>query len=122
MTMTQIIQEYPGYYWQYDEEVAQWQMMWEPIHRWYSPPKLHPEVIKYDIHVPLWFQDKIGLLIGHKGHNFIRITAETGCYYIYYLSVQNKIEIWGHRDNIIHAISRLRKLMNKIQNNYEQQF
>lgn len=119
--MTQIIQEYPGYYWQYDEEATQWQMRWEPVHRWYSPPRLHPEVIKYDIHVPLWFQDKIGLVIGRQGHNFIRITSETGCYYIYYLSVENKIEVWGLPKNVGRAVHRIRKLMYKIQNSLPQQ-
>lgn len=116
---TKIIQEFPGYYWQYDEEAAQWQMMWEPVHCWYSPPKLHPEIFCHDLHVPLWFQDKIGLLIGRQGHNFIRITYETGCCYIYYLSVQNKIEIWGGRDNVLQATHRLRKLMSKIQKHYQ---
>lgn len=119
MTLTQIIQEHPGYYWEYDIEIAQWQMRWEPVHRWYSPPLLHPEVIKYDFHVPLWFQDKIGMLIGRQGHNFIKITNQTECYYIYYLSVENKIEIWGLRDNVVQAIRRIKKLMFTIQNNYD---
>lgn len=116
--MTQIIQEHPGYYWEYDVEIAQWQMRWEPVHRWYSPPLLHPEVLKYDLNVPLWFHDKIGLLIGRQGHNFIKITNETDCYYIYYLSVSNKIEIWGMRENVVQAIRRLKNLMFKIQNHY----
>lgn len=118
--MTRIIQEYPGYYWQYDEEAAQWRMYWEPVRGWYSPPKLHPEVIQHTIHVPLWFQENVGLLIGRQGRHFIRITKETGCFYIFYLSVQNKIEIWGGRDNIVHAIHRIRKLMSNIQKNLQQ--
>lgn len=108
---TQIIQDHPGYFWQYDAEMAQWQMYWNPVNNWYSPPHLHRDIVKYEMDVPVWFQDKIGLLIGRQGQNFIKITSETGCYYIYYISVSNKIEVWGHQGNCIHAMKRIHKLM-----------
>lgn len=114
-TPTQIIQEHPGYYWEWDLEAAQWQMEWQPVHRWYSPPCLHPEVVRSDIQVPLWFQDKIGLLIGSQGSNFIRITEQTGCYYIFYRSITGKIEVWGLRNNVMWAVKRIQHLINKIQ-------
>lgn len=115
MATTQIIHEHPGYYWKWENNY--WQMYWEPVHRVYSPPRLNPEIMMHELYVPLWFQDKIGVLIGRQGHNFIRITQETGCYYIYYLAASNKIEIWGHLNNVVHATKRLKKLMSKIQNN-----
>lgn len=115
MMATQIIQEHPGYFWEWDLEAAQWQMKWQPIHRWYSPPRLHPEVIRYDIQVPLWFQDKIGLLIGRQGSNFIRITEQSNCYYIFYRSITGKIEIWGLRENVMKAVRKIYNLWNKIQ-------
>lgn len=111
---THIIQEFPGYYWQWEGE--QWQMKWEPVHGWYSPPRLHPEVRKYHVYVPFDLQDKMGLVIGRQGHNFVRITEETGCYYIFYLSVENKIEVWGPPDPVHQAVRKLRRLFRRFQN------
>lgn len=91
-------------------------MTWEPIRGWYSPPRLNPGIKKYDLHVPQDLHDRIGLLIGRQGHNFIQITEQTGCEYIFYLSIPNKIEIWGSHDSIHHAIRKLRNLFRKIQN------
>lgn len=112
MAITQIIQEHPGYYWQWEGD--QWQLKWEPVHCWYSPPCMHPNVLRYDLHVPLELRDKIGVLIGHKGKNFIRITFQTGCYYIFYLSVDNKIEVWGMKDDVDKAVGKLRALMTRV--------
>ena len=111
-TMTQIIPEHPGYYWYWEKD--QWQIYWEPVNRWYSPPRLHPEIVKYEFQVPLWFQEKIGLLIGRQGCHFIRITRQSGCHYIYYLAQSNKIEIWGYPNNIYTAIKSIKNLMYKI--------
>jgi hypothetical protein len=112
---TQVIQEHPGYYWEWDLEAAQWQMRWHPIHRWYSPPRLHPEIICYEIPVPLWFQEKIGLVIGRQGANFIKITEQTECEYIFYRSMTGKIEIWGQRSNVEKAVRKIKNLFWKIQ-------
>jgi hypothetical protein len=115
-TTTQIIQEHPGYYWAWDEGVQQWQMMWEPVHSWYSPPRLHPEVKKYTVRVPYDLRDKIGLLIGRQGHNFIRITEQTGCYYIFYLSTTHTIEVWGPHEGVVQAVHKLRAQIRWAQN------
>lgn len=111
---TRVIQEYPGYYWQLEDN--QWYMMWEPVHGWYSPPCLHPDIKKYELSVPRDLQDKIGLIIGREGHNFIRITEQTGCEYIFYLSIPNKIEIWGSQDSVHAASCKIRHLFYKIRN------
>lgn len=111
-----IIQDYPGYYWAWDETFHKWNMMWSPVHRWYSPPRLHPNIMKYDVCVPDNLHNKIGLLIGHQGHNFIRITEQTGCYYIYYVSLTNKIEVWGPHANVIRATHKIRNRIHRLQN------
>lgn len=109
---TRIIQEHPGYYWQWDGYY--WQIRWQPVHQWYSPPCLHPSVQKQDIRVPMELQDKIGLLIGHQGRNFVRITQQTGCYYIFYLSVSNTIEVWGEPSAVVKAVQAIYKLISRI--------
>lgn len=111
---TQIIQEHPGYYWEWDIEAVQYQMKWEPVQNCYSPPVLHPEVKKYELRVPFDMQDKIGLLIGGQGKNFKRITEQTGCFYIFYLSVPNKIEIWGPTEGVRAAVRKIWNLIHKI--------
>lgn len=116
---TQIIQEHAGYYWEWDIEATQWQMHWQPISRWYSPPCLHPNIHKYDLQTPFWIQDKIGLLIGRQGANFIKITEQTGCIYIFYRSITGNIEIWGQYFNIISAIHMIKHLMWKIKQHYK---
>jgi hypothetical protein len=87
--------------------------MWQPIKNWYTPPTMHPGVKKYDILIPLDLDDKMGMLIGSHGKNFKRITEETGCYYIFYLSVPNKVEIWGPVESIRPAVRKIWDLIHK---------
>lgn len=115
MIRTQIILEHPGYFWEWDEESQRWNMMWEPVHQWYSPPRLHPQIMKQEVSVPDSLMHKIGLLIGRQGYNFIRITEQTGCDYIFYLSMTNKIEVWGKHETVIRAVRKLENLMNNLQ-------
>jgi hypothetical protein len=112
MKHTQVIQEFPGYYWQWDG--FQWQMMWEPVRNVYSPPCLHPGVVRHEVQVPLQLHDKVGLLIGSNGQNFIRITTQTGCFYIFYRSTHNKVEVWGHAANVMHATRRIQSCLGKM--------
>jgi hypothetical protein len=114
MKITQVIHEFPGYYWQWDG--WQWQMMWEPIRNLYSPPRLHPGVVKHEIQVPLELNDKIGILIGGNGQNFIRITTQTGCFYIFYLSTRNSVEIWGPPHGVMTATNRIQNSIHKLFN------
>lgn len=112
MKYTQVIQQFPGYYWQWDGH--QWQMMWEPVRNIYSPPCLHPGVVCHELQVPLTLHDKIGLLIGKDGQNFIRVTLQTGCFYIFYRSTHNKVEIWGLPPNVIPATRKIQGTFQKL--------
>lgn len=112
MKFTQVIQDFPGYYWEWDGH--NWLMMWEPVRNWYSPPCLHPGIARHDVQVPLELHDKVGLLIGHKGQNFIRITAQTGCCYIFYLAAHNKVEVWGPPPSVLSATRKIQGTIHKL--------
>lgn len=115
MKHTQVIQDFPGYYWQWDG--FQWQMMWEPVRNVYSPPCLHPGVLCHEVRVPLQIHDKIGLLIGSNGQNFIRITNQSGCFYVFYRATRNIVEIWGYTLNVAHATRMIQSSVRKLLQN-----
>lgn len=71
----------------------------------YDPP-IGDDVILKKIRISRYNQNRIGLIIGKEGHNFIRITEKYDLLYIYY--IDENIEIYGKDiENIFKAITTL---------------
>lgn len=71
----------------------------------YTPPT-GDDVILRKIHISPYNQNRIGLVIGKEGHNFIKITEKYDLLYIYYIN--EHIEVYGKDiQNIFKAITTL---------------
>lgn len=71
----------------------------------YTPPS-GDDILLKKIYISPYNQNRIGLLIGKEGHNFIRITEKYDLLYIYF--IDEHIEIYGKDlQNIYKAIHTL---------------
>jgi hypothetical protein len=71
----------------------------------YEPPT-GDDVLLRKIHVSPYNQNRIGLIIGKEGHNFIKITETFNLLYVYYIN--EHIEIYGKNiKDIFQAITVL---------------
>ena len=71
----------------------------------YNPPK-GDDILLKKIHISPYNQNRIGLIIGKDGHNFIRITEKYDLLYIFY--IDENIELYGKViQNIYKAITTL---------------
>lgn len=71
----------------------------------YNPPK-GDDILLKKIHISPYNQNRIGLIIGKDGHNFIRITEKYDLLYIFYIN--ENIELYGKDiQNIYKAITTL---------------
>mgnify|MGYP003628998977 FL=1 len=57
--------------------------------------------------------DKMKLIIGRAGCNFIKATRRSGCSYIWYHKDTHLIEIWGPFDKIMKGENCVRKIAQK---------
>ena len=71
----------------------------------YEPPT-GDDVLLRKIHISPYNQNRIGLIIGKEGHNFIKITEKFNLLYVYYIN--EHIEIYGKNiKDIFQAITVL---------------
>lgn len=80
---------------------AQGQFCWTPIPRVYSPPRMHPGVIKTILWLPEDApKNKMGLFVGAGGIHFKNMTALSGVAYLFLLRHEETgryfVEIWGY--------------------------
>lgn len=108
----QIIPQHPGYYWAQDQQ-GRWDLRWEPVQGYYSPPKFDLHLQQYLLLVPDDFLAEMGFVIGRLGKHFKRITEVSGTKYIFFRSDSRNIEIWGAcSESIQYAVSLLEEHYN----------
>lgn len=76
----------------------------------YNPPPLsiYPKLIRRTINITKSIDEKIGIIIGKNGENFIDLTEKYNLLYIFYTDY--KIELYGLDDtNIMSAIHEIIK-------------
>lgn len=96
MEFTQIIPEHPGYYWRFTAD-RKWLLCWEPVHGYYSPPKLDEHISHAEVEIPQDLVNSVGVVIGKDGVRFKWITEKTKTHYIFFNEKTGKVEIWGDR-------------------------
>ena len=77
----------------------------------YDPPlgRAHYRHFK----MPEEWEDKIRLIIGRDGCNFIKATQRSGCKYIWHHRDTNIIEVWGPKDKVIKGEKCVRAIARK---------
>lgn len=80
----------------------------------YDPPlgRAHYRHFK----MPEEWEDKIKLIIGRDGCNFIKATQKSGCKYIWHHRDTNIIEVWGPRDKVMKGEKCVREMAQKYLN------
>lgn len=124
MSFTQILPEYPGYYYRSSITMLNKRLCWEPVEGWYSPPKFEIGVKKMEIALPQDFlPEEMGYVIGKKGIHFKWITEKSKTLYIFYRKETGKIEIWGQSDETIGlAVHLLYRHFNHLRQKRNSQF
>lgn len=87
--MSQKIEGYPGYSYNWIEPLQQWVMRWAPEREVYSPPVLDESIRWIHLSVPSNIKS-FGALDTRKLERDHKIT------YLFYRADLNKIEIWSH--------------------------
>lgn len=114
MERTYIDQAHPGYYfWTDSPEMnanAEFELRWQPVRGYYSPPLLHQNIKCNKVPVPDEFLPDMGLVIGKNGVHFKWITERSKVAYIFFCVKTKQIEVWGVEekklDFAIHLIQR----------------
>ena len=80
----------------------------------YDPPvgRAHYRHFK----MPEEWGDKIKLIIGREGCNFIKATQKSGCKYIWHHRDTNIIEVWGPKDKVMDGEKCVREIAQKYLN------
>lgn len=109
MEFTKVILDHPGYYW-YRNGESPWEIRWEPVQGYYSPPKLEKWIQVQELEVPSEFLDGMGNIIGKSGVHFKWITQKSKTKYIFFRTDTGKIEIWGtNYSSVRFAIDMLKR-------------
>ena len=110
MAFTQVIFHEPGYYWYQPEHSPEWELRWEPVRGYYSPPKFERGIQYHELQVPDELVPFMGTVIGKTGLHFKWITEKSKTKYIFYRVETRRIEIWGtNYSSIMFAVELLNK-------------
>lgn len=104
---TVVVPSSPGYVWEWRPERGDWLLCWQAVPGVYSPPYLHPGIVRQWVGIPPVLAGHMGRVIGREGRFFKHISDMTGAPYIWFRADVFVMEVWGTPEQVAAAFRRI---------------